>query len=131
MENIKDHKNINNCLAQPTVSDPDTGAVRSYDAGRGAFEQISSHGLLRLAQRYEAGAIQKGLRNWEQGLPGGEARCVRSIMRHANQILLLDESEDHFAAIAWNAFAAMHFQEEIKAGRMDEKFLFINSRMVP
>jgi hypothetical protein len=92
---------------------------------------ISPHGLLRLAQRYEAGARQKGNRNWEKGFYGGEARCLRSTMRHANQILLGDDSEDHWAAIAWQAFTAMHYQEEVKAGRLPKILLFEHAKWLP
>jgi len=39
-----------------------------------------------------------------------------SAMRHLTQIAMGDTSEDHWAAVAWQAFAAMHFQEMIALG---------------
>jgi len=69
-----------------------------------------------LAIRYEEGAAQKGDRNWEKGFP--ISRCLDSAMAHLSQIAAGDTSEDHWAAVAWQAFTAMHFQEEIKAGRL-------------
>lgn len=79
---------------------------------------ISPIGLRRLALRYEGGAVQKGERNWEKGFP--LSRCVDSALRHLSQIMEGDTSEDHWAAVAWQAFAAMHFEEMINRGTLPE-----------
>ena len=41
---------------------------------------------------------------------------VDSMLRHGQQYLAGDRSEDHLAAVAWNAFSLMHFEE---LGRCD------------
>lgn len=97
------------------------GASRSDRTGKGRYDLISPHGLRRLAKHYENGAVQHGERNWEAGFP--ISRCVDSAMRHLNQIRLGDASEDHWAAVAWQAFAAMHFEEEVELGNLSETLL--------
>lgn len=103
-----------------TVIEPlmayETGAKRSDETGKGRFDLISPYGLKRLAVRYEEGVKHKGERNWEKGFP--VSRAMSSAMRHINQYLAGDRSEDHLAGAAWQLFAAMHF--EAKAGSLPE-----------
>jgi len=94
----------------------DSGALRSNRTGRGRYDLISPHALLRLAIQYEIGGQQKGDRNWEQGFPCSRAIC--SAIGHLMQQLAGDRSEDHYAATAWQVFCAMHFEEEIERGRL-------------
>ena len=42
------------------------------------------------------------------------------MFRHLLKWMAGDESEDHLAAIAWNAMAIMHYQEMIKRGALPE-----------
>jgi len=93
-----------------------SGALRSDRTGRGRYDLISPHALLRLAIQYEEGGIQKGARNWEQGFPISRACC--SAIGHLMQQLAGDRSEDHYAATAWQVFCAMHFEELIQQGRL-------------
>ena len=99
----------------------ESGAKRSDRTGKGRFDLISPHGLRRLALRYEAGALDKGERNWEKGF--GLSRCIDAAFRHLNQYNGGDRAEDHLAAVAWQCFAMMHFEEEVKAGRLTEEVL--------
>lgn len=108
------------CKDQPIV-EFSSGAKRSDTTGRGRFDLISPHGLRRLALRYEAGARQKGERNWEGGFP--VSRCVDSALRHLTDYLTGDRTEDHLAAVAWQMFAAMEFEEQVKAGRLPLQLL--------
>jgi len=98
------------------LSEYPSGAKRSDTRGKGTFYMISPFGLRRLALRYEEGAVDKGAHNWEKGFP--MSRCVDSAMRHLSQIMAGDRSEDHWAAVAWQAFAAMHFEDCISAGSL-------------
>ncbi|KKN52375.1 hypothetical protein LCGC14_0612920 [marine sediment metagenome] len=107
----------------------DSGAVRSDRTGRGRYDLISPYGLKRLAIQYEYGGIQKGDRNWEQGFPISRAIC--SAIGHLMDQLAGDRSEDHFAAATWQTFAAMHFEELIKLGRMDPKLNDLPVQPVP
>lgn len=95
------------------------GARRSDSNGKGRFDLISPFGLKRLALRYEGGAIQKGERNWENGTPF--SRCIESMERHINDIMSGDRIEDHLAAIAWQVFALMHYEELIKRGILSKE----------
>ncbi len=92
----------------------DSGALRSDRKGKGRFDLISPHGLLRLAIQYEEGgrAHAPDERNWELGFPISRALC--SAIGHIVDHLKGDRSEDHLAATAWQMFAVMHFEELIK-----------------
>ena len=97
-----------------------TGAVREVPSvDRGRFDLIPPHALLRLAQHFSAGAVKYGDRNWEKGLP--LARFVDSLLRHVNSFMDNDTSEDHMAAILWNAAAYVHTEREIRAGRLPKE----------
>jgi hypothetical protein len=84
-------------------------AQREPAQGKGRPDLISPWALTRLAKWYEAGSIKYSDRNWEKGMPF--SRYTASLFRHLIAWLKKDKSEDHLAAIAWNAFALMHHQE--------------------
>lgn len=88
-----------------------TGAIRDTQIGKGRYDLIPPVGVRRLARRYELGANRYGDRNWEHGMP--ISRLLDSALRHINQYLEGDASEDHLAAVAWNIFGAMHMEEKV------------------
>lgn len=109
MEEVKDFETkCNNLITL------ETGAKRDDNTGKGAFELISPFALERLAKVYERGAIQKGPRNWEKGIPF--SRCIQSALRHINQTIMGMKDEDHLMQAAWNLFAIAHQEEMIKRG---------------
>jgi hypothetical protein len=91
-----------------------SGAIRSTNDGKGRFDLISVHGLLRLAMHYQHGAEKYCDRNWEKSMP--MSRYVNSAMRHLVKYLGGDRCEDHLAAVAWNVFALMDHEERIERG---------------
>lgn len=91
-----------------------TGSVRDSREGKGRFDLLPVHGLIRLAKHYENGAKKYGDRNWEKGQPQG--RYLDSAMRHLVKHLGGDRSEDHLAACAWNCFAMMEQEEKMERG---------------
>ena len=82
-----------------------TGSVRDVRSGKGRFDLIPPYSLQRLAKHYENGAVKYGDRNWEKGQP--VASYVDSLIRHGQDYLGGDRSEDHMAAVCWTAFAAI------------------------
>jgi hypothetical protein len=100
----------------PTTRTFATGAVRSSDADSTRFDLISPVGLRRLAETCAEGAAKYGERNWERGFP--ISSVINHALRHVNQWLAGDRSEDHLAHAAWNLFAAMQF-EELRAELVD------------
>ncbi len=88
-----------------------SGGVREAPTGKGRFDLIPPIGTTRLAQHYENGAKKYADRNWEKGLPLG--RYLDSALRHMNQFMAGDRSEDHLAAVAWNMFCYMHTEQKI------------------
>lgn len=96
-----------------------TGSVRDTQKGKGRFDLIPTHPMRRLARHYENGAAKYGDRNWEKGQP--LMRYLDSLERHLNLIKSGDLSEDHAAAVAWNAFGYMHTLRMIEAGKLPKE----------
>jgi len=93
-----------------------TGSVRDTATGKGRFDLISPTALRRLARHYENGACKYGARNWEKGQP--LSRFIDSAIRHLYNFLEGGRDEDHLAAAAWNALAAIHTETMIERGRL-------------
>lgn len=96
--------------------DFDTGARRDTQDDKPRFGLIPLAPLTRLAWHFTNGAKKYGENNWTKGMP--YSRFYESTYRHLVAWANGDESEDHLAAVAWNAFAVMHFQET----GQDERF---------
>lgn len=96
----------------------DTGSVRDTIANKPAMELVSPFSLERLGHWFRKGAEKYAPRNWEKGQPFGTV--TGSMFRHLLKWMAGDDSEDHLAAIAWNAMAIMHYQEMIKRGALPE-----------
>jgi transcriptional regulator with XRE-family HTH domain len=89
----------------------DSGAIREGRVGKGRYDLLTPVGLRRLAEWYELGAKKYDDRNWEKGLP--ISGCMESAMRHWVKYMDGQTDEDHLAAIAWNVFSVMHFEEKM------------------
>ena len=92
----------------------ETGAIREPNLGRGRYDLISPIALKALAIHYERGADKYDERNWEKGLP--LSRHLNSAMRHLQNYLEGDRSEDHLSACVWNCFCIMHDMVMIERG---------------
>ena len=86
--------------------------------GRGRFSLIPPAALLALAKRYEDGATHYGANNWMKGMP--RSRLFARMMRPLLAASQGDESEDHLAAILWNASAWMWTEQASKDGRLPD-----------
>lgn len=89
----------------------ESGAIRT-NLDHVRYDLISPYALERLAKRYAFGAKKRGDRNWEKGIPDSE--LINHIEKHLVEYKKGDKSDDHMAAIAWNVFASLHF-DEVKA----------------
>lgn len=87
-----------------------TGAVRGTDANNTRYDLISPVGLRRLAETYAEGAKKYAPRNWEKGMPVGDT--LNHVLKHLNQWMTGDATEDHLAHAAWGLFAIMHYEEK-------------------
>lgn len=94
-----------------------SGAVRDRGDLKPRPDLISPHAQMREGMIHTLGSKKYALRNWEQGLPISE--CLASAQRHIEQFKRGDTDEDHVAQARWNLGAIIHFEEEIKAGRLD------------
>jgi len=72
----------------------------------------------RLAKHLEKGAMKYGDDNWRKGMFVRRYLC--SLLRHAFQIADGDETEDHLAAIIFNAGGIMDVRDKIKNGERPE-----------
>jgi hypothetical protein len=95
----------------------ETGAVRDRGDFKPRPDLISPHANLREGAWLAKGAEKYQPRNWEKGMPISE--CVASLSRHLEAYKLGLRDEDHMAAIRTNAGFILHYEEEIKAGRLD------------
>lgn len=95
-----------------------TGMVRDTQTGKPRFDLIPTEGLRRLADLYARGAEKYSDNNWKKGQP--YSRVYASLFRHLIQWREGDRSEDHMAAVAWNAFAIMYYEE--KKPELDDLF---------
>lgn len=86
-----------------------TGMVRDTQDGKPRYDLIPAEGLRRLADLYARGAEKYDENNWQKGQP--YSRVYASLFRHMMAWREGDKSEDHLAAVAWNAFALMWYDE--------------------
>lgn len=86
-----------------------TGAQRDNRDGKLRMSLIPQSSLERLMDRFLEGAEKYGENNWMFGMPVID--LTDSTDRHLRSYLNGDTSEDHLAAVAWNAFVLM-FQED-------------------
>jgi hypothetical protein len=94
----------------------ETGSVRDTEEGKGRYDLLPPEAIKRLAIHYQAGAKKYTPRNWEKGQ--SFSRVMSSMIRHAFQAQAGHKDEDHLAAVAWNAFALMTYEDRIRDGRL-------------
>jgi hypothetical protein len=87
----------------------DSGMKRDTQEDKPRYDLISIPALRRLATHYTNGAKKYAERNWEKG--GPFSRFYASAFRHLIAFAEGKTDEDHLAALAWNAFCLIHFQE--------------------
>jgi NTP pyrophosphatase (non-canonical NTP hydrolase) len=101
---IKDHVNF---IKQAF----DSGAACSYVEER--YDLICPTGLKRIAQRYALGSQKYSDYNWTKGIPSYIR--LNHLIKHVNEYIMNgNKSDDNLAAIAWNAIALMHYEEDCK-----------------
>jgi hypothetical protein len=94
----------------------ETGAVRDRGEFKPRPDLISPHANTREGAWLAKGADKYGVDNWTKGMPIRE--CMASLARHLEAYKLGRADEDHMAAIRTNAGFILHYEEEIKAGRL-------------
>jgi len=95
------------------------GTVRDTAEGKPRPDLASPFAEKRIGEWFRLGAEKYAARNWETGMP--ISRVWASLRRHVLDWQSGDRSEDHLAAIAWNAEAIMHYEEMIVRGRLPEE----------
>jgi len=95
-----------------------TWSQRDVNTGKPRYDLISVKALTRIAHLLGRGAEKYGDRNRELGQPTD--RLLESLMRHMFQYADWDTSEDHLAAVCFNAMAIIHFQENNTYGKFND-----------
>lgn len=85
-----------------------TGAVRDVQDGKPRYDLIAPIALRRLADHLGKGVAKYGEHNWTLGIP--TSRTMASLMRHVEDYRSGDRTEDHLAAIMFNAMVLMYFE---------------------
>lgn len=80
------------------------------------YDLFAMESLERLAVLYGRGAVKYNDDNWRKGAPFG--RVYNSLFRHLIAWFEGDRSEDHLAAIAWNALTLAWYETKIKSGEL-------------
>jgi len=93
-----------------------SGMTREPNLSRGRYDLISPIALKALAIHMERGAEKYEDRNWEKG--GKLSRHLNSAIRHLQQFLEGDRSENHLSACVYNAMAITHVLEMIDRGAL-------------
>ncbi len=94
----------------------ETGARRDTQDDKPRYDLIPPEALKRLAELYARGAAKYGEGNFEKGMPF--RRVYASLLRHLFSWAMAEHDEDHLAAVAWNAFALMFYEEKILDGSL-------------
>lgn len=92
----------------------ETGARRDTQDDKPRYDLISVIALKRLAELMGRGAEKYGDRNWEEGIP--LSRFYASLFRHMIQWAEGDTTEDHLAAVLFNAMGILHTEQLIVWG---------------
>lgn len=92
-----------------TREEYESGAQRDTQEGKPRYDLVSPAPLKRVAELMARGAVKYGDNNWTKGMPS--SRFLASLMRHVEAYRLGERDEDHLAAVVFNAFAVMHFED--------------------
>ncbi len=85
------------------------GSKRDNAEGKPRMELLPYDLLERLAVWYGLGAEKYGDNNWRKGQPA--SAVIGSMQRHLSKLIKGDKSEDHYAALVWNALSLMNIDE--------------------
>ncbi len=99
--------------AETVLIDRSKKAVHEADEDQ-RHDLIPQLALDRLAALYARGAKKYDDNNWQKGIP--LVRVFGSLLRHAFQWYWGDTSEDHLAAVIWNAITLLWTEAKIAEG---------------
>jgi len=94
-----------------------TGAVRDAAEDKPRPDLICPFAVERLGWQLKHGAAKYAERNWEKGMP--QSVILASLERHIMRFKQGDYSEDHLAAIMFNAMALVSQDERMLRGLLD------------
>lgn len=97
----------------------DTGARRDTQEDKPRYDLLPTPALRRVAELYARGAKKYGENNYQRGIPF--SRVYASLFRHLIAFREGDKSEDHLAAVAWNAFALIYYEEQIEMNKLPQE----------
>jgi hypothetical protein len=98
------------------VVDSDDPPITGFATENLRSDLIPYIALNRLAALYGRGALKYEDNNWMKGMP--LSRIYASLLRHVIAWAAGDTSEDHLAAVMWNAAALMWTETAINDGKL-------------
>lgn len=90
--------------------------VRDVSTGKLDWTILPWIVLKRDVELYMRGAKKYARDNWKKGQPF--SRAFESLVRHMFDYWMGDRSEDHLAAIRFNAACLIYYEEMIKQGKL-------------
>lgn len=93
-----------------------TGSVRDTEDGKVDWTLLPTIAMARFVRHLMRGAKKYGRHNWTKGQ--SMARAERSLCRHLVAYMEGERTEDHLAAIVFNASVLMDHEERIKTGAL-------------
>lgn len=101
----------------------ETGAQRDIQEGKGRYDLLHPWVIKRDAGLYERGAAKYDAWNWTKGIPS--SRYLDSLLRHVFQYSAGDRTEDHLAAIRFNAGGLVFNEEAVQRDLLPSEILDI------
>jgi len=86
-----------------------SGMKRDSQDDKPRYDLIPTGPLRRLADLYARGAVKYDENNWRKGQP--YSRAYASLFRHMMAWRDGDATEDHLAAVCFNAMAIMYYED--------------------
>ncbi len=105
-----------------------TGAVRDVIPNKGRFDLLPWDVIRALAIHYQRGCEKYGPRNWEKGI--NVSSFLDSGIRHAAQVVVGMNDENHLIAGIWNLCCAYQTILWIQEGRLPLTFLNDKQEMI-
>lgn len=97
----------------------ESGAKRDTQDEKPRYDLIPIIPLRRLADLYMRGAKKYGEHNYQKGIPF--SRIYSSALRHLHEFAEGLTEEDHLAAVVWNCFSIMFYQDQIEKGKLPKE----------
>jgi len=92
-----------------------------YNTSECDYTLIPKIALNHVARLYYVGAAKYGVNNWQKGI--NVSRVYASMLRHVIAFANEDTSEDHLAAVIWNASVIKWYEQQVRLNQLPNELL--------